>query len=129
MGAIEELVSSADDSDRIFVDIPIGLPNGPEGRLCDREARKRLRGRRAATVFPAPVRAALAADTYEDANRISRDVADDDILDAMAAAITASTDPAALRTLPEHPTMDSRGLPMEMVYVEDLSPHTGESDE
>ena len=220
VGAIEELVSSADDSDRIFVDIPIGLPNGPEGRLCDREARKRLRGRRAATVFPAPVRAALAADTYEDANRISReetgkgmtrqtfailprirevdgllrksekarhmvrevhpeicfwalaggsplsnrkktdggfherlallesfrpsvgeefarirtgfrcwDVADDDILDAMAAAITASTDPAALRTLPEHPTMDSRGLPMEMVYVEDLSPHTGESDE
>ncbi len=220
MGAIEELVSSADDSDRIFVDIPIGLPNGPEGRLCDREARKRLRGRRAATVFPAPVRAALAADTYDDANRISReetgkgmtrqtfailprirevdgllrksekarhmvrevhpeicfwalaggsplsnrkktdggfherlallegfrpsvgeefarirtgfrcwDVADDDILDAMAAAITASTDPAALRTLPEHPTMDSRGLPMEMVYVEDLSPHTGESDE
>ena len=61
--AIEELVSTAADSDRIFVDIPIGLPNGPEGRPCDRDARKRLGARRAGTVFPAPVRAALAADT------------------------------------------------------------------
>ena len=57
------------------------------------------------------------------------DVADDDILDAMAAAITASTNPAALKTLPEHPTMDSRGLPMEMVYVADPHPRTHESDE
>ncbi len=220
MGAIEELVSSADDSDRIFVDIPIGLPNGPERRLCDREARRRLGARRAGAVFPAPVRAALAADTYEDANRISRektergmtqqtfailprigevdcllrksekarhivrevhpeicfwalagssplrngkktgggfqeryalledcrpsvgeefarirtefrcwDVSDDDILDAMVAAITASTDPVALKTLPEHPAMDSCGLPMEMVYVADRHPHTRERDE
>ena len=37
------------------------------------------------------------------------DVANDDILDAMAAAITASADPVALKTLPEHPTKDSRG--------------------
>ena len=216
VGAIEELVSSADDSDRIFVDIPIGLPSGPEGRLCDTEARERLGAGFTGTVFPAPVRAALDADTYENANRISReeigkgmtqqtfailprirevdgllrrsekarhivrevhpeicfwalaggsplsnrkktdggfherlallegfrpsvgeefarirtefrcwDVADDDILDAMATAITASTDPAALKTLPEHPTMDSRGLPMEMVYVADLRAHTG----
>ena len=199
-----------DDSDRIFVDIPIGLPNGREGRLCDKEARRRL-GRRASTVFPPP----LAAATYEDANRISReesgkgmtkqtfailpkirevdcllrksekarhiirevhpeicfwalagrsplspkktgagfderfallegfrpsvgedfdrirtefrrgDVADDDILDAMAAAITASADPVALKTLPEHPTKDSRGLPMEMVYLADPHPRGG----
>ena len=218
VGAIEELVSSADASDRIFVDIPIGLPNGREGRLCDKEARRRL-GRRASTVFPPPVRAALAAATYEDANRISReesgkgmtkqtfailpkirevdcllrksekarhiirevhpeicfwalagrsplspkktaagfderfvllegfrpsvgedfdrirtefrrgDVANDDILDAMAAAITASADPVALKTLPEHPTKDSRGLPMEMVYLADPHPHTRERDE
>ena len=207
-GTIEELVSNADDSDLIFVDIPIGLPDGPEGRLCDMEARGRLRAPRASSVFPAPVRAALAAATYEDARRISReasekgltqqtfailpkireadsllrgnekarrivreihpeicfwalaegspmrqykktggsfperlallkgrhpsvwgdfvqiraefrcwDLADDDILDAMAAAITASADPGALRTLPEHPARDSGGLPMEMVYA------------
>ena len=41
-------------------------------------------------------------------------MADDAILDAMAAAITASTDPVALKTLPKHPAMDPRGLPMEM---------------
>ena len=220
VGAIEELVSGADDSDRIYVDTPIGLPNGRERRLCDGEARRRLGARRASAVFPAPVRAALAADTYEDANRISReetgrgmtqqtfailprvrevdcllrksekarhivrevhpeicfwalagcsplrngkktgggfderlallevfrpsvgeefarmrtefrcwDVADDDILDAMAAAITASADPVALKTLPEHPPMDSHGLPMEMVYLADPHPHTREWDE
>lgn len=220
VGAIEELVSRADDSDRIFVDIPIGLPNGPERRLCDREARRRLGARRAGSVFPAPVRAALTADTYEDANRISREetgrgmtrqtfailprvrevdcllrnsekarhmvrevhpeicfwalagrsrlrngkktgggfderfallegfrpsvgeefarirtefrcwgVADDDILDAMAAAITASADPVALKTLPAHPTIDSHDLPMEMVYLADPHPHTREWDQ
>ena len=208
--AIEELTAGADDSDRIFVDIPIGLPNGRERRLCDVEARKRLGGPRASSVFPAPARAALAANTYREANRISReetgrgmtrqsfailpkvrevdrllrkserarrivrevhpeicfwafaglsrlrngkktgrgfgerlallkgfrpsvgeefarmrpefrcwDVADDDILDAMAAAITASADPAALKTLPENPTLDAHGLPMEMVYLAD----------
>lgn len=212
LGTIKELVSAAGDSDRIFVDIPVGLPSGPEGRLCDREARGRLGAPFASSVFPAPVRAALAAVTYEDANRISRkesgkgmsrqtfailpkirevdsllqnsekarrivrevhpeicfwalgghgplrhrkktgggfqerlmllegfrpsvgedfarirtqfrcwDLADDDILDAMAAAITASADPGALRTLPEHPTTDSRGLPMEMVYAADTA--------
>lgn len=49
----------------------------------------------------------------------SWDLADDDILDAIAAAITASADPRALRTLPESPPIDSEGRPMEMVYAED----------
>ena len=207
-GTIEWLVSIAADSDRIFVDIPIGLPDGPEGRLCDTEARGRLRAPRASSVFSVPVRAALDVATYEEASRINReasgrgltpltfaimpkiqevdsllrerekarasvreihpeicfwalaggspmrdykktgagfaerlallerfrpsvaadfvqiraefrcwDLADDDILDAMAAAITASADPGALRTLPKHPATDSVGLPMEMVYA------------
>ena len=211
-GTMKELVSSVDDSDRVFVDIPIGLPDGPERRLCDSEARARLRGPRASSVFPAPVRAALAAETYEDARQISRrvsdrgltrqtfailprikevdsllqksekarrivreihpeicfwalaggspmrqskktgagfderfvllegvhpsvrvdfheiragfrswDLGDDDILDAMAAAITASADPWALRTLPRQPAKDSCGLPMEIVYRADAS--------
>ena len=212
VGTIEELVSNVEDSDCIFIDIPIGLPDGHEVRLCDREARESLGRPRASSVFPAPVRAALAAQTHEDANRISReasgkgltqqtfailpkirevdsllrksekarrilrevhpeicfwalaggrpmqakkktdagirerlellegvdpsvaeafaqirakfrsrDLGDDDILDAMAAAITASAGPEALMTLPEDPARDSCGLPMEMVYRADAS--------
>ena len=47
-------------------------------------------------------------------------VADDDILDALAAAITAkivSQNGDRLGTLPENPQTDSKGLPMEMVYA------------
>ena len=47
-------------------------------------------------------------------------VADDDILDALAIAITAkiiSQNPERLGTLPENPPTDSKGLPMEMVYA------------
>ena len=66
-----ELAAAANDGDRIFVDIPIGLGDGPEERLCDREARRRLGTPRSSSVFPAPVRAALDARDYEDAKRIS----------------------------------------------------------
>ena len=47
-------------------------------------------------------------------------VADDDILDALAIAITAkivTQNPDRLGTLPENPPTDSKGLPMEMVYA------------
>ena len=205
---IADLVAGANDSDRIFIDIPIGLPTGGEGRLCDSEARRKLSPHRTSSVFPVPVRSALTAETYDEANKQnreasgkglpkqtyaimpkikevdsllrgsararravrevhpeicfwalaggspmrhgkktgrgfrerltllerfhasavkwfdeirtgyrSRDLADDDILDAMALAITASADRGALRTLPELPVEDSCGLPMEMVYA------------
>ena len=56
----------------IGVDIPIGLPDrGP--RKADLAARKRL-GRRAATVFITPTRAALAAADYQSALAISREI-------------------------------------------------------
>ena len=50
-------------------------------------------------------------------------VAGDDILDALAAAVTAKlgigcSDSYQLRTLPKCPPRDCEGLPMEMVYVE-----------
>jgi predicted RNase H-like nuclease len=53
------------------VDMPVGLPDGPGGRACDRLARARL-GRRAATVFSAPVRPVLAAADYPQACAVSR---------------------------------------------------------
>ena len=46
-----------------------------------------------------------------------RKVEKDDILDAMAAALTAFGNPSGFRTLPERPPRDSLGLPMEMVYL------------
>jgi predicted RNase H-like nuclease len=52
------------------IDIPIGLPEvGP--RSCDIEARKLL-GPRRSSVFPAPMRSLLAAQTYEAACSMSR---------------------------------------------------------
>ena len=65
------LVRTVGDSDRVFVDIPIGLPDGADGRTCDRDARRRL-GRRGSSVFPVPARAVLGIDTFEGANRTSR---------------------------------------------------------
>ena len=47
-----------------------------------------------------------------------KDVRRDDAVDAMVAALTASTEGSALRTLPPNPPQDSVGLPMEMVYAE-----------
>lgn len=45
-----------------------------------------------------------------------REVARDDILDAMAAGVTAIGYPDELATIPETPEIDSSGLWMEMVY-------------
>jgi predicted RNase H-like nuclease len=47
------------------IDIPIGLPTSGS-RRCDIEARK-LIGPRRSSVFPAPMRAVLPAESYEDA--------------------------------------------------------------
>ena len=43
-------------------------------------------------------------------------VAKDDIIDALAAAVVAYRHHALLRTLPDCPPKDARGLPMEIVY-------------
>lgn len=57
---------------------------------------------------------------YEDAcsKFYKKDVARDDVLDALAAAVTARRgwQSQGLQTLPEHPDKDSKGLTMEMVY-------------
>ena len=45
-----------------------------------------------------------------------KDVARDDIADALVALITAMAPADKLQTLPEVPETDSRGIPMEMVY-------------
>lgn len=57
--------------ERVGVDIPIGLPKGPEPRVADGAARKRLPGS-ASSVFPTPVRAVLGAADYVTACSVSR---------------------------------------------------------
>ncbi len=212
----DELLAHYAEARLVLVDIPIGLPQGGEGRDCDPEARQLLGWPRMSSVFPTPTRptvmqAAAAPNDYRGAaeieyrfagKRISkqgfaiapkiaevdtvlldrgvsatppvrevhpevcfwalnhrqpmrskkktrdgederlrvlqgieprtqeiydcafgkylrRQVARDDILDALAAAVTAKLGwPDNLRTLPECPSTDDSCLPMEMVYVE-----------
>jgi predicted RNase H-like nuclease len=200
-----ELLRRAPRPEWIGLDMPIGLPEaGP--RECDRRARACLGRPRSASVFPAPIRAALRARTREEASRITArrdgrrvgaqawalyrkvravdellaasaqarrrirevhpevsfwawnghralragkrsgagreerrrlvegwlgagvlaaargkharsDVADDDILDALAALWTATRiAEGRARTLPEDPPLDATGLPMAIVY-------------
>lgn len=66
-----EVLSETTDCKLVCVDIPIGLSDGPERRACDLAARKALGGKRASSVFPAPVRPCLLAKDYETASRIS----------------------------------------------------------
>jgi predicted RNase H-like nuclease len=49
-----------------------------------------------------------------------KDVAKDDILDALAAAITALVGLNNLVSLPDPPEFDARGLPMQMFYAQEL---------
>lgn len=52
----------------VAVDVPIGLP-AHGARACDRAARELL-GPRRSSVFPAPLRALLAAASYDEASRL-----------------------------------------------------------
>ena len=48
---------------------------------------------------------------------LRKEVSRDDILDALVALIVASTSDDALKTVPETPSKDSYGLPMEIVFA------------
>lgn len=63
---IDDLAKHIATLDVIAIDVPIGLTDaGP--RRCDQEARKLLGPKRGSSVFPAPIRAAIDAPTYEEA--------------------------------------------------------------
>ena len=72
---LEYLLPKVGGSDRVFVDIPIGLLTEQSGRTCDREARLKLKGR-TSCVFSAPVRSVLGATTYEEAKIRSKAACD-----------------------------------------------------
>ena len=67
-----ELLTCLTDAEVIAVDIPIGVPDGPDLRAADVEARKLL-GRRGSSVFTTPPRAVLEAPSYAEANKLSRE--------------------------------------------------------
>ena len=57
----------------ILIDIPIGLrDSGCDERHCDKKARELLGPMRASSVFPAPCRGALDANSYEQACQINK---------------------------------------------------------
>ena len=64
----EELKSAFETYDRIFIDMPIGLEDEEYTRECDRLLRKELGGEYAPSVFTPPIRPALEAPSYVEAN-------------------------------------------------------------
>lgn len=72
LSKIDELERTYSGAERVFIDIPIGLP-WPDApiRPCDRLARKILGRPRKSSVFPVPCREALAADDIEEARRVN----------------------------------------------------------
>ena len=66
----EELFAGINDADIVAIDIPIGLSDNGS-RLADMEARRLLAPTRSSSVFPAPVRAALEASSWEEASDLS----------------------------------------------------------
>ncbi len=60
--------------DRLFIDLPVGLSSGTEGRTCDRLLRQTLGRGYGSCVFTPPVRQALAATTYPEACTLNADI-------------------------------------------------------
>ena len=67
----EQLKEIFEAYDRIFIDMPIGLEDEEYTRDCDRLLRKELGADYAPSVFSPPIRPALEAPTYAEANMTS----------------------------------------------------------
>jgi len=67
----DELKSVFETYDRIFIDMPIGLEDEEYTRECDALLRKELGGEYSSSVFSPPIRPALEAPSYVEANMIS----------------------------------------------------------
>ena len=69
----KSLADDARHASSVLIDIPVGLlDSGTEERQCDREARRLLTPKRSSSVFPAPARQTLQADSYEQAQQFNR---------------------------------------------------------
>jgi predicted RNase H-like nuclease len=64
----QELIEALDSYDRIFIDMPIGLEDDVYTRECDRLLREKLGSEYSSSVFSPPIRPALHAPSYVEAN-------------------------------------------------------------
>ncbi len=70
--AMGDVLAAYDDAERIFVDVPIGLPwDGAPVRPCDRLARGLLGKPRMSSVFPVPCRDAVYARSLAEARKVN----------------------------------------------------------
>ncbi|MTI87654.1 MAG: DUF429 domain-containing protein [Balneolaceae bacterium] len=69
----EDLKEAFESFERIFIDMPIGLEDDKYTRDCDALLRKKLGGNYASSVFSPPIRPALYAPTYAEANAVLYD--------------------------------------------------------
>lgn len=72
----EALKAAFEEYDRIFIDMPIGLEDEEYTREADRLLREKVGGDYASSVFSPPIRPALTAPSYVEANMISHDYTD-----------------------------------------------------
>jgi predicted RNase H-like nuclease len=82
-----ELFDQAPSIEVLALDIPIGLTE-MGSRQCDLQARHLLRHGRASSIFPAPIRSVLSADSYEQASEL-RFIADGKKMTVQAWAIVS----------------------------------------
>lgn len=71
--SIAEVWARGHQSDCLLLDMPVGLPSGPDEIRPEPEARPLLPGR-AATLFSVPCRQAVAARDYAAANAVNREI-------------------------------------------------------
>lgn len=67
----EQLEEKLLETDRTFIDMPIGLEDEQYTRECDELMRKEVGGTYSSSIFSPPIRPALAAPSYVEANMIS----------------------------------------------------------
>ena len=64
----EDFLDALQEFDRVFIDMPIGLEDEEYTRECDKQLRKTLGAEYASSVFSPPIRPALHAPSYVEAN-------------------------------------------------------------
>ncbi|MDX1590379.1 MAG: DUF429 domain-containing protein [Balneolaceae bacterium] len=64
----DDLKKALEEYDRVFIDMPIGLEDEEYTRECDRLLREKLGSEYASSVFSPPIRPALHAPSYAEAN-------------------------------------------------------------